>query len=104
MAHVKAHAAELIEVAASLGATNVCLCGSVARGDDTDDSDIDFYVFEFDEEAPGAGRRADEGVGAFRALLAPHKVDVRPLPGWLLDPPHEATMRRDAIELSHPIK
>jgi predicted nucleotidyltransferase len=34
MAHVKAHAAELIEVAASLGATNVCLCGSVARGDD----------------------------------------------------------------------
>jgi predicted nucleotidyltransferase len=100
-----AHAAQLVEVAAGLGATHVCLCGSVARGTDSDDSDIDFYVRQFDEGATGAierieaRRRADDLVRAFRAL-SPYRVDVRGIPGWLLDPPHESTMQRDSIELS----
>jgi predicted nucleotidyltransferase len=105
MAWVKAHAGDLMEVAASVGAMHVCLCGSVARGEDSDDSDIDFYVWEFDEGASGplprieARRRARDLVKAFRAL-SPYKIDVSGIPGWLLDPSWEATMRGDSIELS----
>lgn len=104
LAWVIAHATELIEIARRYGATGVCLCGSVARGDDHDGSDIDFFVKEFSAETgPGshdARRRADSLVAAFRALAAPYAVDVRPLPGWLLGPDEEQTMRAEAIELA----
>lgn len=105
MAWVEAQAADLIAIAASFGATHVSLCGSVARGTDTCSSDIDFYVWEFADAASGtiehldSRRRADDLVDAFRAL-SPYRVDVRGIPGWLADPPYEATMRRDSIELS----
>ena len=101
LAWVKAHAAELIDLGASYGARRVSLCGSVARGTDHDASDIDLYVWEFDIESDGtsARQRANQLVKAIRSL-SPYEVDVRGIPGWLLDPPFEATMQRDAIDLS----
>lgn len=104
-AWVLAHAAELTELASRFGARRMCLCGSVARGTDTEDSDIDFYVWEFRDAEPGtlehmeARRRADALVKAVRALC-PYRVDIRGIPGWPLDAPHEDTMRRDSIALS----
>jgi predicted nucleotidyltransferase len=105
LAWVKDNARELIAIAAALGACRLCLCGSVARGTDGPDSDIDFYIYEFQDDASrdtiehlSERDRADELVKEFRAR-SPYKIDVRGLPGWLLDPPFEATMRRDAIEL-----
>jgi predicted nucleotidyltransferase len=106
MAWVKAHAGELMELAASFGAMHVCLCGSVARGEDSDGSDIDFYVREFDEGAPGTLQRIHARRMAWKLVeafgdLSPYKVDVLGIGGgWLLDPSREATMRRDSIELS----
>ena len=102
LAWVIAHAAELIELAGGLGARRLCLCGSVARGDDADTSDIDFYVWEFDTEmeGPSAWQRANQLVKAIRSLSSPYEADVRGIPGWFLDPPFEATMRRDAIDLT----
>lgn len=92
---------ELIRVGAELGATRVALCGSVARGHDDDHSDIDFYVFDFRlTESLDDRIRADRLVREYRRLLRPYEVDVRGIPGWLLDPPHEASMRRDSIDLS----
>jgi predicted nucleotidyltransferase len=99
LAWVKAHVVKLTETAAKYGATRVCLCGSVARGEDTDKSDLDFFVMEFDDHAPDVRGRAEDLVREFRAL-SPYGVDVRGIPGWFLDPPFEATMRREAIELS----
>ena len=105
LAWVKSHARELIAIAERLGAHRVCLCGSVVRGTDGPNSDVDFYIYGFDDGpltefglGLDARERADQLVKEFRAL-APYKVDVRGLPGWPLDPPFEATMRRDAIEL-----
>lgn len=37
-AWVKAHGSELITIAESFGATRLCLCGSVARGEDAESS------------------------------------------------------------------
>lgn len=96
-------AAELISIGARYGAHGICLCGSVARGQDSDarDSDFDFFVNEFeDPQGPDARTRADALVREFRAALAPYRVDVRPLPGWFLDPPFEASMREDLIALT----
>ena len=105
LAWVKAHAAELIELAAMYRARQLSLCGSVARGTDHDDSDIDFYVWDFDSDSEGAGselsarQRSNQLVKAIRSL-SPYKVDVCGVPGWLLDPPFDAAMQRDAIDLS----
>lgn len=91
------HSQELILIAREFGATRVCLCGSVARGTDTADSDIDFYVFDFDEGRDGR-KRAEELVRRFRSMC-PYPVDVRGIPGWLLDGKFESSMQRDAIPL-----
>ena len=100
MTLVQRKAAELVALAAGYGATRVSLCGSVARGEDVDGSDIDFYVNEFSQPGSLDGQdRADQLVLGFRRALAPFKVDVRGIPGWLLGPEHEASMRRDAIDL-----
>ena len=100
MTLVQRKAAELVALAAGYGATRVSLCGSVARGEDVDGSDIDFYVNEFSQPGSLDGQdRADQLVLAFRRALAPFKVDVLGIPGWLLGPEHEASMRRDAIDL-----
>jgi predicted nucleotidyltransferase len=105
MAWVKAHVSELMAIAERLGAGHISLCGSVARDTDTESSDIDFYVWEFDEGASGtiehseARRRARNLVNEFRAM-SPYNVDVLGIPGWLLGPSHEASMQRDSIDLS----
>lgn len=41
---VKAHRDEILRVAAFHGAGNVLLFGSVARGEDTAESDVDFLI------------------------------------------------------------
>lgn len=41
---LKAHRKEILQIAARNGAVNVRVFGSVARGDNTPDSDIDFLV------------------------------------------------------------
>src|SRR5947207_2413666 len=56
MTLVQRKAAELVALAAGYGATRVSLCGSVARGEDVDGSDIDFYVNEFSSPGLSMGR------------------------------------------------
>lgn len=105
MTWVKAHATALLALATCHGATHICLCGSVARGTDTESSDIDFYVCGFDHGVSGtvehteARQTANNLVKAIRDLC-PYQVDVRGIPGWLLDPLFEASMRADSIDLS----
>ncbi len=100
LAAVRAQTAQLLAEADRLGAHGVGLVGSVARGTDHDDSDIDFYVRDFQHpDGPEARLRANELVRLFKAALAPYAVDVRGIPGWLLDPPHQAAMRRDWTDL-----
>jgi predicted nucleotidyltransferase len=105
MAWVKGHVSELLAISQRLGARRISLCGSVARGTDTESSDIDFYVWEFDEGVAGmpehsdARQRARNLVDEFR-VMSPYDVDVLGVPGWLLGPSHEASMQRDSIDLS----
>lgn len=105
MAWVKANASELLAIAERSGAGRISLCGSVARGTDTESSDIDFYVWEFDEGVSGAlehseaRQRARSLVNEFR-VMSPYNVDVLGIPGWLLGPSQEASMQRDSIDLS----
>lgn len=97
-----AHAQELIDIGGAHGARDIAICGSVARGTDTSESDIDFLVGEFDGgDGPERRREADTLVERFREVLRPYKVDLRPLPGWLLGPEYQESMVRDAIPLSH---
>jgi predicted nucleotidyltransferase len=97
---VLARGYELLRVAKDFGALQVALCGSAARGDDHDRSDLDFYVHEFVEpDATNARRRANQLVDAFRRMLAPYSVYVRGIPGWPLDPEYEASMKTDTIDL-----
>jgi predicted nucleotidyltransferase len=101
---VRQSAAALIAIAERHGARELCLCGSVARRTDGDDSDIDFYVRGFDDggsplERLEARQRADALVEEIRSL-APYQVDVRGIPGWLLDGEFEKSMQRDAIPLT----
>jgi predicted nucleotidyltransferase len=42
--HIREHRAEILRVAARHGAGNVQLFGSVARGEDTPESDVDLLV------------------------------------------------------------
>lgn len=96
---------ELLHAANELGAIGIALCGSVARGEDSDKSDIDFYVTHFEgfEDRNHSNMkgwlRATQLVKEFRRILEPYHVDVRPLPGWCLGADHETSMRRDAIDL-----
>jgi predicted nucleotidyltransferase len=99
-AAVRDHATELLAVAERLRARNVGLCGSVARGDAHDDSDIDFYVWDFQNpDGIDALERAQALVKAFRGLLQPYRVDIRGIPGWMLDLAIEKNMQRDWIDL-----
>lgn len=100
LAAVAACARELIETARVHGAHRVALCGSVARRDDKDGSDIDFYVFEFAEwNANDARARGNYLVRDYRKILKPYSVDIRGIPGWPVDPDFEAAMKRDSIDL-----
>lgn len=101
---VKAHAVELTDLAASFGAVDMRLCGSVSRGDDHEESDIDFFVWEFTATDVTAlpyvepRDRADELVRSIRQLC-PYNVDIRGLPGWPADPSFEMRMRADSVRL-----
>ena len=46
---LRQHRAEILELAGNSGATNVRVCGSLVRGEDRPDSDIDLVV----DMAPG---------------------------------------------------
>ena len=100
LAAVIEHGEELLAIAQRLGVRTIGLCGSVARGEDGDQSDLDFYVSEFDEPESGDARsRATQLVREFRRVLDPIKVDIRGIPGWLVDAEPEDSMRRDSIDL-----
>lgn len=76
------------------------LCGSVARGDVGDHSDLDFCVSEFVEpEARDANPRATQLAGEFRRVLDRIKVDIRGIPGWLIDPEPEESMQWGLVDL-----
>jgi predicted nucleotidyltransferase len=102
---VRVNAPKLLAIANEFGARRMSLCGSVGRGTDRDGSDIDFYVWEFDEGIPDtaerldARRRANALVKTLRAMC-PYRVDVCGIPGWLLDEGFKATMRQDSIALA----
>lgn len=90
---VRVRGAELRALLAGYGASNIEVFGSVARGDDDEDSDIDLLV-DLDSSvgmfALGRMRSAAE------ALLR-RPVDVVPRSG--LKPPIAAQVLRDAVPL-----
>lgn len=92
---------QLKRAAEDLGASGVSLTGSVARGQDLDESDIDFWLARFDGDEMTATHRAAQLVKAFRTILAPYSVDVRGeyFPGWPVDEAKAATMQRNAIDI-----
>jgi hypothetical protein len=62
---------------------------------------LDFYVFNFKVTNPIDTRdRAERLVTEYREILSPIAVDIRGIPGWLLSPSHEISMRHDSIPLS----
>ena len=71
---VRRHKVEIIELARTHGARNVRLFGSVARGEDTFESDIDFLVKTPDENALSIAISLQ---AALESLLG-CKVDVSP--------------------------
>ena len=93
-------APELLEIGVRCGASDIGLCGSVARGTDQDGSDIDFYVKDFHGgSTPEARLLANELVKEFRGLLAPFGVDVRGIPGWPVSTEHRASMLNDFVPI-----
>ncbi|HEX5416203.1 MAG TPA: nucleotidyltransferase family protein [Chloroflexota bacterium] len=79
---IRACRKEILRLAAARGATNVRVFGSVARGDATPQSDVDFLVnFE-------AGRTLFDVSGLILDLeeMLRRKVDVVPFPGALPSP------------------
>ena len=69
---VQAHREEILAIAARRGATNLRMFGSVARGEDTDKSDLDLLI------ALERGRRGWNYIALIRELeeLLGCKVDV----------------------------
>jgi len=86
-------AAGIVEAARRLGFSNVRAFGSVVRGDDTRESDIDLLV------DPPSARRAPFALGAFTAeveALTGFPVDVVIDRG---DSPYLRHIRREAVKL-----
>src|SRR5450432_2911036 len=66
----------------------VYLFGSVARGDDGPDSDLDFLVVVPDDTPedklrPGAGRRAVRGTGFAKDIVPWRKTDFEERAAWV---------------------
>lgn len=61
---MRRHSRELIEAFAELGATNIAVFGSVARGDDRPDSDVDLLV------------DVDASVGLFKLMRMKTKAET----------------------------
>lgn len=58
---------DLIAAAENNGVADVALCGSVARGEDTDAIDIDYYVVGFDDADQLDSRRRADALGRWTA-------------------------------------
>ncbi len=71
---LRRHRKEVLRVAREVGASNVRLFGSVARGDDTEHSDIDLLV-DFDSSS---GLLPILHLGEQLSALLGYKVDVAP--------------------------
>lgn len=89
---MEAHSDEIKTIVARYKGTSVAISGSVARGDETADSDIDFLV-QFDDGATlfDLARAELE----LEKLLA-HRVDVVSVGGLL---PEDDDVRQDAVSL-----
>jgi len=66
----------------------IYLFGSVARGDDGPDSDLDFLVVVPDDSPddklrPGAGRRAVRGTGFAKDIVPWRKTDFEQRAAWV---------------------
>ncbi len=83
----------ILDAAARYGANQVRVFGSVARGEDQADSDVDLLV----ELAPGTGLLALAGLERTLGSLLGVPVDV--VPGDSLKPAVRASVERDAIPL-----
>lgn len=77
------HRAEVLEIARSRGASKVRVFGSVARGEDTDDSDVDLLV-----DMPG-----EIGIFALTGL----SLDLEDLLGISVDVIPEQIVNREAL-------
>jgi uncharacterized protein len=80
------------EIVQAVNPVRVILFGSVARGDDTIDSDLDFLVV-LDEVEPA--RKARLMATIRRAITAPVAVDV------FVTDPRECERRRDVLGSMH---
>jgi predicted nucleotidyltransferase len=90
---VRRHKVEIIELARTHGARNVRLFGSVARGEDTLESDIDFLVKTPDENALSIAISLQ---AALESLLG-CKVDVSP--ESILKPSVRKAALREAVTI-----
>jgi predicted nucleotidyltransferase/DNA-binding XRE family transcriptional regulator len=90
---VRRHKVEIIELARTHGARNVRLFGSVARGEDTFESDIDFLVKTPDENALSIAISLQ---AALESLLG-CKVDVSP--ESILKPSVRKAALREAVTI-----
>jgi uncharacterized protein len=84
--------ASVAEIVRAVNPVQVILFGSVARGDDTEDSDLDFLVV-LDEVEPA--RKARLMATIRRAITAPVAVDV------FVTDPRECERRRDVLGSMH---
>ncbi|MBA3798644.1 MAG: nucleotidyltransferase domain-containing protein [Geodermatophilaceae bacterium] len=90
---VRENRAEILRIAGSYGAGNVRVFGSVARGEDSTDSDVDLLV----DLAPGTGL---VGLGRFeRELRALLDTDVDVVPADSLKPGVASEAVRAAVQL-----
>jgi predicted nucleotidyltransferase len=69
---LRQHRADILRLAAKHGARNVRVFGSVARGEDTPDSDVDFLV----EAAPRHSRFFPGGLVSDLETLLGRRVDI----------------------------
>lgn len=96
LTHIQNHLPELQALAKEKGVSNIRLVGSVARGEDTEESDIDFYV-DFDPNI--AGGIAIGGFQYYASELLGRHVDVIATNDKLY-PEIRASFERDALPLS----
>lgn len=87
------HRSRLRRVAAQHGVTNPCIFGSVARGDDRPDSDVDLLV----DLPAGSGLFALGRLRSDLEAVVGVSVDVVPTDG--LKPAVEAAINRDLLPL-----
>jgi len=93
LARVRARATELRRVLEPLGATNIAVFGSVARGEETESSDVDLLI----DVAPDVGLFALLRMQREAESILERPVDLIPRPG--LKPEVARSADRDAVPL-----